>query len=216
MNLKKALTFVGLLFLTLAVVSAFVLQSPECEKECLDCYECWEGCTSILVGKNASNDGSTMTTHTCDCGVCDWTFRFVSAADYKEGDVRKIYHINQYVTWPPEQGLKWEKYKDDYADLDIPQVPRTFAYIHGMFGYMNENQVALGESSIGCQRKMRNPTFMISKAESLSNGKGPIRRAREVRTALREEGAAYGVFSTSLRLLRILGRTPRTWISHSL
>ena len=28
-----------------------------------------EACTVIMVGKDASTDGSVMTTHTCDCGV---------------------------------------------------------------------------------------------------------------------------------------------------
>jgi dipeptidase len=158
MHLKRALTFFGLIALALVVVSAFVIQAMDVEKESLEGYEYWEGCTSILVGKDASADGSTMTTHTCDCGICDWTFRYVPAADHEEGDVRKIYHISQYKTWPPEQGVKWERIKDDYTGLDIPQVPHTYAYIHGMFGYMNENQVAFGESTIGCQKKMRNPT----------------------------------------------------------
>ena len=34
----------------------------------------WEnperGCTVVLVGKHASTDGSTMATHSADCGVC--------------------------------------------------------------------------------------------------------------------------------------------------
>ncbi len=117
-----------------------------------------ESCTSVLVGKAASTDGSTMTTHTCDCGICDWTWRHVAAADHKPGSMRRIYHISQYKTWPPSEGLKWDLVKKDYAGFDIPEVPRTAAYHHGMFGYMNEHQVAIGESSIGCQRKMLNPT----------------------------------------------------------
>ncbi|MFQ6069092.1 MAG: dipeptidase [Candidatus Aminicenantales bacterium] len=117
-----------------------------------------DGCTVIIVGKDASVDGSVMTTHTCDCSFCDWTWRRVPAADHEPGSVRKIYHIDQYTTWPPEEGLKWEKYKENYTELDIPQVPHTYAYLHGMFGYMNEHQLAIGESTIGCRPKMRNPT----------------------------------------------------------
>jgi dipeptidase len=194
MKAKKALTFFSLLILALAAVSAFVFQVPDFEKDPLDCFECLEGCTSILVGKNASADGSTMSTHTCDCGMCDWTFRFVPAADHEEGDIRKIYHINQYTTWPPEQGLKWEKYKDDYTGLDIPEVPHTYAYIHGMFGYMNENQVALGESTIGCQRKMRNSTpsakFDITMLTLMA-----VERAKTAREAIQimgDLGTTYG------------------------
>ncbi len=187
MHFKRALVFIGILSLALGIVSAFIFQSPDSEKEVLSGFEYWEGCTSILVGKKASTDGSTMTTHTCDCGVCDWTFRFVPAADHKEGDVRKIYHINQYKTWYPEEGVKWERYKDDYTGLDIPQVPHTYAYIHGMFGYMNENQVALGESTIGCQPKMRNPTpsakFDITMLTLIA-----MERAKTAREAIRIMG----------------------------
>ncbi len=194
MHLKKVLTFSGLFTLALAIVSAFVIQSAGSKEEILLGYEYWEGCTSILVGKNASTDGSTMTTHTCDCGICDWTFRYVPAAEHKEGAVRKIYHINQYKTWPPEEGLKWERYKDDYTGLDIPQVPRTYAYIHGMFGYMNENQVALGESTIGCQKRMRNPTpsakFDITMLTLIA-----MERAKSAREAIQimgDMGTTYG------------------------
>lgn len=159
MNLRKLFLVVCSLLAALALLSALALITPDDERNDSILSESMErGCTSILVGKYASVDGSTMTTHTCDCGMCDWTWRHVPAADHKEGAVRKIYHVSQYKTWPPEQGLKWERYKDNYASIDIPQVPHTYAYHHGMFGYMNENQVAMGESTIGCHRKMRNPT----------------------------------------------------------
>lgn len=117
-----------------------------------------DACTSILVGKNASADGSVMTTHTCDCGLCDWTWRHVPAADHKPGSKRTIYHVSQYKTWPPSEGLKWDLYKKDLAGLEIPEVAHTRAYHHGMFGYMNDAQVAIGESTVGCQRRMLNPT----------------------------------------------------------
>ncbi|MGB9836118.1 MAG: dipeptidase [Candidatus Saccharicenans sp.] len=117
-----------------------------------------DNCTSILVGKLASTDGSTMTTHTCDCGLCDWTWRHVPAAKHKPGEKRKIYHISQFKTWPPTEGLKWDLIKKDFTGLEIPEVPYTYAYHHGMFGYINEKQVAIGESTIGNVRKLDNPT----------------------------------------------------------
>jgi dipeptidase len=115
-------------------------------------------CTSIVVGRAASIDGSTMTTHTCDCGVCDWTWRHVPAADHRPGETRKIYHVSQYKTWPPAEGLKWDLYLKDFTGTGIPEIPHTYAYHHGMFGYMNEKQVGVGESTIGTQRKMINST----------------------------------------------------------
>lgn len=147
------------LFLAALLVGG-ILANPQktCEADPTIALDYPGGCTVILVGKDASADGSVMSTHTCDCGICDWTFRLVPGAEHKEGDVRKIYHVSQYHTWPPQEGLKWEKYKDDYIDFDIPQPARTYTYIHGMFGYMNENQVAIGESTIGTQRKLVNST----------------------------------------------------------
>ncbi len=117
-----------------------------------------DGCTSILVGKLASADGSVMTTHTCDCGQCDWTWRHRPAADHKPGTMKKLVHVSQYVTWPLAQGLKWDIVAKMAPVLEIPEVAHTYAYHHGMFGYMNEHQLAIGESSIGCQRKMINST----------------------------------------------------------
>jgi len=117
-----------------------------------------EGCTVIMVGKDASTDGSVMTTHAADCGVCDWAWRHVPAADYTPGETRKVYHINQIRTWPPSEGLKWDLIKNDFTGLEIPQLPRTYAFHHGVFGYLNEHQLAIGEATIGNVRKLSNPT----------------------------------------------------------
>ncbi|MFQ6069093.1 MAG: dipeptidase [Candidatus Aminicenantales bacterium] len=117
-----------------------------------------EGCTVIMVGKDASADGSVMTTQSADCGICDWTWRYVRSADYEPGSMRKIYHKSQIEKWPPEGGLKGEEYEGSFTGLEIPQVPHTYAYLHSVFGYLNEHQLAIGESTIGCRPKMRNPT----------------------------------------------------------
>ncbi|MFQ6038237.1 MAG: dipeptidase [Candidatus Aminicenantales bacterium] len=117
-----------------------------------------DGCTVIMVGKEASADGSVITTHTADCGVCDWTWRHVPAADHEPGSTRKIYHISQMRTWPPDVGLKWDMIKKNATGLELPQVPHTYGYVHGVFGYMNDQQLAIGESTIGCRRAMENPT----------------------------------------------------------
>jgi dipeptidase len=159
MRLRHILSLSGMLVFTVFLAGGLLVPRPEVPAAAFDrIFPAREGCTSILVGKDASTDGSVMTTHTCDCGICDWTWRHVPAADHKAGSTRRVYRISQYKTWPPSEGLKWDLIKKDYAGFDIPEVPHTFAYHHGMFGYMNEKQVAIGESSIGNQRKMSNPT----------------------------------------------------------
>jgi dipeptidase len=151
------------LSLSLAVVLAVILfqASPAGQAAFSEPWtddEARESCTVIMVGKAASADGSTIATHTADCGTCDWTWRHVAAADHKPGATRKIYHINQYKTWPLEQGLKWDLIKNDFTGLEIPEPAHTYAYHHAMFGYLNENQVGIGESTIGCVRKLENST----------------------------------------------------------
>jgi dipeptidase len=117
-----------------------------------------ENCTVIMAGKEATIDGSIITTHTADCGMCDWTWRKVPAANHKPGEMRKLYHISQTKTWPPKEGLKWDLIKKDLTGVEIPEPAHTYGYMHGVFGYMNDQQLAIGESTIGNQRKLNNPT----------------------------------------------------------
>jgi dipeptidase len=117
-----------------------------------------KACTVFLVGKDASADGSVMSTHAADCGVCDFTWRHVPAAVHKPGAMRKLYHINQIRTWPPSEGLKWDLVLKDFTGVEIPQPARTFGYHHSVFGYLNDQQLAIAESTIGNVRKLSNPT----------------------------------------------------------
>jgi dipeptidase len=159
-SLKKSFLIFGLpLFaLALAAIAFMIIIPGNSRDESIVSEPIAEGCTVVMVGKDASADRSVMTTHTADCGICDWTWRHVPAADHEPGSMRKIYHISQIKTWPPDVGNKWDMYKENYTDVEIPQVTHTYAYHHGVFGYMNEHQLAIAESTIGCRRKMRNPT----------------------------------------------------------
>jgi len=104
---KKRLFFLSAALALLILGPAFLPRGSQARPDVLGAADSPDGCTVIMVAKGASVDGSTMATHTCDCGVCDWTWRHVEAADHKPGETRKIYHINQYKTWPVEEGLKW-------------------------------------------------------------------------------------------------------------
>jgi dipeptidase len=157
---RKKIFWLGLLLFAIVAFIRVSASVPDDVEKCVTCRQdlAPEACTVIIVGKNASADGSVMSTHTCDCGVCDWTFRCVPAADWPAGSTRRIYHIDQFLAFSPDVGLKWEKIKDNYTGLEIPQPAHTYGYIHGGFGYMNDNQVAIGESTIGAQPKMENNT----------------------------------------------------------
>ena len=47
-------------------------------------------CTSIMVGKKASTDGSVITSHTCDGRYRTW-MRWEPAADHEKGEMLKVY-----------------------------------------------------------------------------------------------------------------------------
>jgi len=117
-----------------------------------------EACTVIMVGRGASTDGSVMSTHAADCGVCDFIWRHIPAADHKPGEKRPLYNIDQIRTWPPSEGGKWAMVLKDPTGVEIPQVPHTYGYHHSVFGYMNDQQLAIAESTIGNVRKLSNPT----------------------------------------------------------
>jgi len=158
--------FLVLLLLTIAVliIGASVFSGGPRAKPQL-CPSCGqsaagrEGCTVIMVGKDASADGSVIAAHSMDCGWCDWTFRRIPAADHKPGETRRIYHIDWGETIPPEFGLKWDRVpKDNFTGLEIPELPQTHGYIHGLCGLLNDMQVSINESTLGCVPKIENTT----------------------------------------------------------
>lgn len=189
----------NVIFLVIAVVTVanfvfFAVSEPL--PGCSDCdllknYSL--GCTSFLVGKDASLDGSTMTVHPCDCGSCDFTFRIVPAADHEPGSTRKIYAISQYETWDPNVGLKWDVVLEEkFTGIEIPQPSHTYAYIHGMFGYINEHQLAMGESSIGCRPEMQSPNAIMNLTELTRIAMERCKTAREAIQLMGELGEKYG------------------------
>jgi dipeptidase len=147
-----------------------------------------QNCTVILVSRAASADGSVFTTHAADCGVCDWTFHCVPAADHQPGENRPVYNIGQIRTWPPAEGGKWDMIKKDPTGLELPQPAHTFGYIHGVFGYLNDQQLAIGESTIGNARRLTNPTpgpkFNITMLTLLA-----MERCKTAREAIKLMGA---------------------------
>ena len=144
------------LFLSLALMAGLTRPSPRGPAD--PGPDEPENCTVIMVGRDASTDGSVFATHAADCGVCDWTFHHVPAAEHKPGQTRPVYNIDQIRTWPPSQGGKWAMIKQDPSGLELPQPPHTYGYIHGVFGYMNDQQVAIGESTISNVRRLTNST----------------------------------------------------------
>lgn len=90
-------------------------------------------CTNFLFTKGATADGSTMISYSADSHVLYGELYFWPAADYPEGAMLDV------VEW--DTGRPMGK---------IPQIRHTFSVV----GNMNENQVAVGETTYGGREEL--------------------------------------------------------------
>jgi len=85
-------------------------------------------CTTVSVGKNASADGTTIISYSCDGHGPSFATQIIPAKDWPEGETIQITRRGEV------QG-------------EIPQVPHTFQYLKSMLGVINEKGVAVGETT---------------------------------------------------------------------
>ncbi len=119
-------------------------------------------CTSIMVGKKASADGSVMTSHTCDSWYRTW-MEVVAAKDHPAGSTTTIYDGRMHT----QSALDSTKmYRKGY----IPQVSHTYRYLDTAYPCMNEKQLAIGETTISGRDTLRNKAglFMIEELERIA------------------------------------------------
>ncbi len=99
-----------------------------------------QGCTSIMVGKKASTDGSVMTSHTCD--------------SHRTGSDIVVVPRRVYAA-TAERALS-KRCDDDSGPMPrfgrtptgkIPQVSQTYGYLAPAYACMNRKQLAIGEST---------------------------------------------------------------------
>ena len=96
-----------------------------------------EACTNLLVGKNASVDGSTIITYAADSHTLFGDLQYIPAADHAPGEMRQI--------------IDWDSGKPLGA---IPEVAHTYAVV----GNMNEHQVTIAESTWGGREELWDTT----------------------------------------------------------
>jgi len=101
-----------------------------------------EGCTSITVGKDATFDGSVMTSHTDDSHRTRSWMQMVPAKDWPKGSMMPMYKREQ------DNSKAMPLYKHTKIG-EIPQVAHTYAYLNTAYPSMNEHQLAIGESTFG-------------------------------------------------------------------
>lgn len=131
---------------------------------CLISYLQATACTTILVTKGASTDGSVFVAHSDDDELSDARLVYVPAADHKPGSFRPVYYDAASLGPKPEYHSsllrryvgtsRGPTYNDPSQPQsiplgEIPQVEHTYAYFDGNYGIMNEHQLMFGECTDG-------------------------------------------------------------------
>ncbi|KAE9051028.1 hypothetical protein PR003_g2735 [Phytophthora rubi] len=199
-------------------------------------------CTMIAVGRNATVDGSTLVAHTDDAGfgAADLRMVRVPAQDHEEGAMRHVYNVQpgypRLVTNQrgPEYRPKNEHEQPMTPLGEIPQVPRTYGYFDQDYGFMNEVQLSIGESTSGA-KTVGWPTDAGSHGYNIFGigelTKVALERCDSARCAIRTMGdlaVKYGFYSedsgdpanpgyvSAAETLGIADRYGEVWVFHVL
>lgn len=113
-----------------------------------------EGCTSVTVGKQASFDGSVMTSHTDDSHRTRSWMDIIPAKDHKPGSTVTMYKRM------PFDSLAMPSYKHTPIGT-IPQIAHTFAYVNTAYPSLNEKQLGIGESTFGGRSELQSDEGLI-------------------------------------------------------
>jgi len=133
-----------------------------------------ESCTSILVGKLASADGSTMTSHSCDSNTDRTWMNIVPRRQHKPGDMAQV--------WLDPKRTKEPDEPDRIPTAEIQQIPETYKYLNAAYPIMNEHQLAIGETTTGGRRDLISSAGIIDAPELY---RLVLERARNAREAIR-------------------------------
>ena len=118
-----------------------------------------DACTSIMIGRGASTDGSVITSHTCDSWYRTW-MAIEPARDYPRDTIMEIY-----------DGLMHTEKRGDMTGVKvkgvIPQARHTYRFLNTAYPCLNEHQLAIGETTISGRDTLRNKNgmFMIEELE---------------------------------------------------
>jgi dipeptidase len=130
-------------------------------------------CTSILVTKGASQDGSVIITYACD-GEFHPILRYSPAADYK-----------------PDEWLELKDWSGNVRGK-IKQVEHTYAVV----GLMNEHQLVIGETTFDGRKELENPDGLLHYWDLMRLALQRAKTAREAIKVMTDLAAEYGYRST--------------------
>jgi len=119
-------------------------------------------CTSIMAGRLATTDGSVITSHTCDGPYRTWLDIFPHTK-YEKGTIHPVYS----GTLDPRE-TPWDM-RNVKKTGEIPEVEETYSFLNTAYPCLNEKQLAIGETTLGGRRELRNPDgiFYIEELEKI-------------------------------------------------
>ena len=136
-----------------------------------------DSCTSIMVGKKATTDGSVITSHTCDSWYRTWV-DMVPAATYEKDTVMNIYDYRLHTEFVADQTKLTVKGQ-------IPQAKKTYSFMDTAYPCMNEKQLGMGETTISGRKELVNKEgmFMIEELQRVA-----LQRCTTAREAIKLMG----------------------------
>lgn len=132
-----------------------------------------ENCTTIMVGRLASTDGSVMTSHSCDGNYRTW-LEIIPHAKYEKGSMHPVY----WGTLHTEES--WDMTNVSKKG-EIPEAEETFAFLSTAYPCMNEKQLAVGETTIYGREELKNENglFLIEELQKIA-----LQRCKTAREAI--------------------------------
>jgi dipeptidase len=132
-----------------------------------------ENCTTIMVGRLASTDGSVMTSHSCDGNYRTWLEIFPHKK-FEKGTMHPVYSgmLHTEEAWDMTKvTLKGE----------IPEVTETYSFLNTAYPCLNEKQLAIGETTIYGREELINDSgmFLIEELEKIA-----LQRCKTAREAI--------------------------------
>ena len=134
-------------------------------------YQSAQACTNLIVGKNASADGSTIISYAADSHTLYGDLQYLPAADHKPGEMRQV------IDW--DSGIRLG---------EIPEVAHTYAVV----GNTNEHQVTIGESTWGGRPELEDKAGIIDYGSLIYIALQRSKTAREAITVMTDLVAKYG------------------------
>lgn len=133
------------------------------------------GCTNYLVTKGASVDGSTMISYAADSHIRYGELYWLPAGDWPEGSMVSLY--------------------DRGTARPLGQIPQP-AHTYQVIGFMNEHQVAIGETTFDGRSELLDTTGIVDYGSLMFLALQRARTAREAIQVIGDLVEKYGYAST--------------------